>query len=105
MSLKIIYGKSGTGKSTYKMCIRDRDNVINVKKVDNTVYFTSLGADNLKNLVDDYFDLGRDYEKIKETLSEIDEYLENSIIFIIKSCQKGRPFLTTKNIVKKGRPF
>ena len=57
----------------------EKDNVINVKKVDNTVYFTSLGADNLKNLVDDYFDLGRDYEKIKETLSEIDEYLENSI--------------------------
>ena len=56
-----------------------KDNVINVKKVDNTVYFTSLGADNLKNLVDDYFDFGRDYEKIKETLSEIDEYLENSI--------------------------
>ena len=56
-----------------------KDNVINVKKVDNTVYFTSLGADNLKNLVDDYFDLGRDYEKIKETLSEIDEHLENSI--------------------------
>ena len=45
-----------------------KDNVINVKKVDNTVYFTSLGADDLKNLVDDYFDLGRDYEKIKETL-------------------------------------
>ena len=56
-----------------------KDNVINVKKVDNTVYFTSLGADDLKNLVDDYFDLGRDYEKIKETLSKIDEYLENSI--------------------------
>lgn len=56
-----------------------KDNVINVKKVDNTVYFTSLGADDLKNLVDNYFDLGRDYEKIKETLSKIDEYLENSI--------------------------
>ena len=56
-----------------------KDNVINVKKVDNTVYFTSLGADNLKELVEDYFDLGRDYEKIKETLSKIDEYLENSI--------------------------
>lgn len=56
-----------------------KNNVINVKKVDNTVYFTSLGADNLKELVDYYFDLGRDYEKIKETLSKIDEYLENSI--------------------------
>ena len=56
-----------------------KNNVINVKKVDNTVYFTSLGADNLKELVDYYFDLGRDYEKIKATLSKIDEYLENSI--------------------------
>ena len=56
-----------------------KNNVINVKKVDNTVYFTSLGADNLKELVEDYFDLGRNYEKIKETLSKIDEYLENSI--------------------------
>ena len=56
-----------------------KSNVINVKKVDNSVIFSGLGADNLEELVTDYFDLNRDYEKIKDTLSKIDEYLENSI--------------------------
>ncbi len=56
-----------------------KNNVINVKKVDNTVIFSSLGADNLEELVTDYFDLNRDYEEIKDRLSKIDSYLENSI--------------------------
>lgn len=56
-----------------------KKNVINVKKVDNSVVFESLGADNLQELVIDYFDLNRDYEKIKKELSKIDEYLANSI--------------------------
>ena len=56
-----------------------KDNVINVKKVDNSIAFKSLGADNLEKLAIDYFDLNRDYEEIKDTLSKIDEYLANSI--------------------------
>lgn len=56
-----------------------KNNVINVKKVDNTVIFSSFGADNLAKLVIDYFDLNRNYEEIKEKLSSIDIYLENSI--------------------------
>ncbi len=56
-----------------------KNNVINVKKVDNSIVFESLGADNLEELVIDYFDLNRDYEKIKDELSKIDEYLANSI--------------------------
>ena len=56
-----------------------KNNVINVKKVDNSVAFEGLGADNLQELVIDYFDLNRDYEKIKKELSKIDEYLANSI--------------------------
>lgn len=56
-----------------------KNNVINVKKVDNSIAFESLGADNLEELVIDYFDLNRDYEKIKDELSKIDEYLANSI--------------------------
>ena len=56
-----------------------KDNVINVKKVDNSIAFKSLGADNLEKLATDYFDLNRDYEEIKDTLSKIDEYLANSI--------------------------
>lgn len=56
-----------------------KNNVINVKKVDNTIIFSSLGADNLEELAIDYFDLNRDYEEIKKELSKVDEYLENSI--------------------------
>ena len=56
-----------------------KNNVINVKKVDNSIVFESFGVDNLKELVIDYFDLNRDYEQIKDELSKIDEYLANSI--------------------------
>ena len=56
-----------------------KNNVINVKKVDNEIIFSSLGADNLENLVKDYFDLNRNYEEIKKKLSQIDAYLANSI--------------------------
>ena len=56
-----------------------RNNVINVKKVDNEVIFSSLGVDNLEKIVIDYFDLNRNYEEIKSTLSKVDEYLENSV--------------------------
>lgn len=56
-----------------------KSNVINVKKVDNSIIFSSYGADNLEQLAIDYFDLSRDYEEIKSTLSKIDIYLENSI--------------------------
>ena len=56
-----------------------KNNVINVKKVDNSVVFKSVGADNLEQLVIDYFDLNRNYEKIKNELSKVDEYLANSI--------------------------
>ena len=56
-----------------------KNNVINVKKVNNDIHFFSLGADNLEKLVIDYFDLTRNYEEIKNKLSKIDEYLKNSI--------------------------
>ena len=47
--------------------------------MDNDVIFSSFGADNLETLVIDYFDLNRNYEEIKSKLSQIDEFLENSI--------------------------
>lgn len=54
-------------------------NVINVKQVDNSVVFSSLGVDNLEKLVKYYFDLNRNYEEIKDKLSKIDEHLAKSI--------------------------
>ena len=56
-----------------------KNNVINVEKVENTITFSSFGADNLKELVTDYCDLNRNYEEIKEKLAKIDKYLANSI--------------------------
>ena len=56
-----------------------KNNVINVEKVDNSIVFSSFGADNLEKLVLDYFDLNRNYEEIKSKLAKIDKYLENSI--------------------------
>lgn len=56
-----------------------KNNVINVKKVNNEIIFNSIGADNLEKLVKEYFDLDRNYEDIKNTLSKVDIYLENSI--------------------------
>lgn len=54
-------------------------NVVNVKEMENKVIFSSFGVDNLKELVQSYFDLDRDYEKIKEELSKVDKYLAKSI--------------------------
>ena len=59
-------------------------NVINVKK-ENCHQGTSLVTikgicdGNIKDVGEDYFDLNRNYEEIKDTLSKIDEYLANSI--------------------------
>ena len=62
---------------SYTGVIKDR--VINVKKDGNNFIFTSNNNKNIKEIVDDYFDLNRDYEKIKNTLSKIDNNLKTSI--------------------------
>lgn len=56
-----------------------RNNVVTVKKVKDSVIFESMGEDSLEQLVYQYFDLTTDYTKIKETLSNVDEYVKTSI--------------------------
>ncbi len=58
-----------------------RNNVIKVKKQENKVIFQSVGEDNLQELVTEYFDFNTNYEKIKETLSNIDENMKKSISY------------------------
>lgn len=53
--------------------------IINVKKNNEEIIFTGKCDENLKDLVEYYFDLNTNYEKIKERLSNIDEYLKTSI--------------------------
>lgn len=55
-----------------------KDNVLNVKKEEEKVIFTGIVNGNIKDVCTKYFDLNTDYEKIKEKLSKIDEYLKQS---------------------------
>ena len=61
------------------------NNVINVSKKENgDVLFEGVCEGNIQTICEKYFDIKRDYEKIKETLSQEDENLAESI-----KCGKG----------------
>ena len=54
-------------------------NVMNVQKDGNVVTFKGICDGNIKEIVENYFDLNRDYEEIKNKLSQIDENVKKSI--------------------------
>lgn len=56
-----------------------KGNVLNVKKEGNKVTFKGVCNGDVKEVVVDYFDLNRDYKKIKNTLSKIDDNMKKSI--------------------------
>lgn len=58
-----------------------RKNVINIKMINNDVYLTSFGEDDIKELFNNYFDMNRDYEKIKTKLRKIDNHMKESISY------------------------
>ena len=58
-----------------------KENVINIKMVNDDVYVKSFGKDDLKKLFYYYFDMDRDYEQIKKSLRKIDEHMEKSIMY------------------------
>ena len=53
--------------------------VLNVEKQDEKIIFTGLLDGNIKEIVNFYFDLDRNYEEIKRQLSNIDKYLKTSV--------------------------
>ena len=56
------------------------DNVINVSEKENgDVLFEGVCEGNIQTICEEYFDIKRDYEKIKEILSQEDENLAESI--------------------------
>jgi len=55
------------------------NNVINVSKDKENVIFKGICEKDIESTCKYYFDLERDYEKIKKDLSEIDEYMKESI--------------------------
>ncbi len=57
-----------------------KENVVNVKKEGEDYIFTGICKSGiLEEEIKEYFDLNRDYEKIKEELSKIDDYMKDSI--------------------------
>ena len=55
--------------------------VINVKQEGNKIYLDNTTKEDFDNIWYDYFDLGRDYESMVNTLKVIDEHLENATEF------------------------
>lgn len=56
-----------------------KGNVLNVQKEGNKIIFKGICNGDIQEIVIDYFDLNRDYEEIKKTLSKIDKNISNSI--------------------------
>ena len=56
-----------------------KQNVIKVKKQGQDIFFKGICSGDIKNVVTYYFDLERDYENIKKTLSKVDINMKTSI--------------------------
>ena len=56
-----------------------RENVVNIKIVNNEIFVESFGNEDLRGLFNFYFDMDRDYDGIKDELRKIDENMEKSI--------------------------
>lgn len=56
-----------------------KGNVLNVKKIDKKIIFKGICNQDINKIVEEYFDLNRDYNKIKNILAKKDEYMRISI--------------------------
>ena len=56
-----------------------RNNVINVKKQAEKIFFKGICEGNIKDECKKYFDLDTNYDNIKSRLSNVDDYLKTSI--------------------------
>ena len=61
-----------------------KNNVLNVKKNKDEIIFEGICENEIQQTVENYFDLNRNYEKIKEQLSKIDSAVENDLGYFIK---------------------
>ena len=65
-------------KKEKKIC-KEMNGEKEINKTKEIITFTGKCDGNFKEIVEEYFDLNRDYEKIKKQLENIDEYLKKSI--------------------------
>ena len=59
-----------------------RNNVINVKKQAEKIFFKGICKGNIKDECKKYFDLDTNYDNIKSRLSNVDDYLKTSIKYV-----------------------
>lgn len=55
------------------------ENVLNVKKEQESIIIEGLCKREIKETVEEYFDLNRDYKQVKAKLAKIDKNMENSV--------------------------
>ena len=55
------------------------NNILNVQKKSDRVIFSWIVEGDIQTIVNHYFDLDRDYSKIKNELSKVDNYMKESI--------------------------
>ena len=55
------------------------ENVLNVKQEKKSIIMEGLCKNDIKETIEEYFDLNRDYKQIKEKLAKIDQNMETSI--------------------------
>lgn len=55
--------------------------VLNVKKEEEKIIFEGMVDGKIEEVCYEYFDLGTNYEEIKEKLSKIDEHLKESVVY------------------------
>lgn len=55
------------------------NNILNVQKKSDSVMFSWIVEGDIQTIVNQYFDLNRDYSKIKSKLSKVDNYMKESI--------------------------
>ncbi len=58
-----------------------KGNVLNVKEEKEKIKFQGICNCNIKDIVEDYFDLNTNYEEIKTKLRSVDDFLKESIKF------------------------
>ena len=55
------------------------NNILNIQKKSDSVIFSWIVDWNIQTIVNDYFDLDRDYNQIKTQLSKVDNYMKESM--------------------------
>ena len=57
------------------------DRVIKIKEDKDSIYIESNNENNLEEIVRDYFDLDRNYEKIIDDISKLDKTIKSALLY------------------------